>query len=86
MQRLGTSKLPVEVPGAGELELSGKGVKPVKQEVAGAAAVNLTIKPRRQIARKLDNTGKAVVSVDVTFTPTGGEANSESAKVNLKER
>ena len=37
----GTAKLPVEVPGAGELTLSGKDVKPVDQQASGAGTVDL---------------------------------------------
>ena len=82
----GSAKLPVEVPGAGELELTGKGLKPATKEVDGEGTVNLNVKPSGKVAKKLDDKGKATVNVEVTFTPTGGEANSESAKVKLKEK
>jgi hypothetical protein len=81
----GTAKLPVEVPGPGELELSAKGVKPVLKEVSGPGTVNLPVKPKGKVADKLEDKGKAKVELEITFTPTGGDPNSDSKSVTLKE-
>jgi hypothetical protein len=84
--RKGTAKLPVEVPGAGSLDLAGRGLERARKEATRGGTVNLPVRPRRKLERKLDDEGEAKVRVDVTFTPTGGEPNSESATVNLKQR
>jgi hypothetical protein len=38
------------------------------------------------LADKLDDEGKVKVMIEVTFTPTGGDANSESKRLRLKEK
>lgn len=82
----GTGKLPVDVPGAGVLELTGKGLKPVEKPVAGAGTVNVPLRPTGRTADKLHEDGKVKVTAEVTFTPTGGAANTESKKVTLKDK
>jgi hypothetical protein len=80
----GNAKLPVEVPGAGELELEGKGVKAVTKDVTKAGTVQLPVKPKGKTADKLEDKGSAKVSLELTFTPDGGDSNSESKGVKLK--
>jgi hypothetical protein len=82
----GSAKLPVGVPGVGELELSGKNVKPVAKQASGPGTVTLKVKPKGKLADKLDDKGKAKVKLAVTFTPTGGESNTKSKKVTLKQK
>ena len=82
----GTGTLPIDVPGAGKLELEGKGLKPVTKDATGAGTVDLKLKPKGKTADKLDDKGKAKVTAEVTFTPTGGTSNTESQKVTLKEK
>jgi hypothetical protein len=85
----GTAKLTLNVPNAGELTASGKGVK-----VSGAAAISkavtpgeatLLIKAKGKKKRKLNDTGKVKVSLTITYTPTGGDTSSQSTKVKLKK-
>jgi Tol biopolymer transport system component len=83
-EKKGNAKLPVDVPGAGELDLEGKGVKPATKDASGEGTVNLPVKPKGKTAGKLEDEGKAKVSVEVTFTPTGGDANTQSKTVKLK--
>jgi hypothetical protein len=80
----GNAKLPVDVPGAGELKLEGKGVKPATKDAAGEGTTNLPVKPKGKTAEKLEDEGKAKVSVEVTFTPTGGDPKSQTKAVKLK--
>ena len=80
----GTARLPVMIPGAGELELSGKDVKPVDQQPSGAGTVDLPVKPKGKLADKLADKGKAKVTLTIVFTPTAGDPNDESVKVTLK--
>ena len=80
----GNAKLPVEVPGAGELELEGKGVKPASKDATGDGTVNLPVKPKGKTADKLEDGGKVKVSLEITFTPIGGDAKSETKNLKLK--
>ena len=82
----GTAKIDVDVPGAGELELSGKGVKPDSEQVDGAGTETLDVKTTGKTKKKLKKKGKVKVTVEITFTPTGGEPNTESKTLTLKDK
>jgi glucose/arabinose dehydrogenase len=96
-ERKGTATLTVEVPGPGELGLSGKGVVEIGGPVVEArasrlvdgGAEKLAVKPRRngaaarQILRRLRDRGKATVRVLVTYLPTGGSPNTLARAVKL---
>jgi len=83
----GTAKLTVEVPGAGELELATtKKVKGTDAQATGAGDVKLRVKAKGKAKKKLNSKGAAKVDVDVTFTPTGGEANTQSKPLKLVRR
>jgi hypothetical protein len=80
----GTAKLQVKVSGPGELELAKtKKVKPQHTRAAGEGKVRLAIKPRPKSKRALRKTGKAKVVAKVTYTPDGGEPNTESKRLRL---
>jgi hypothetical protein len=90
--RRGTAILPVTVPGAGTVALSGNGV--VSQQasaarsgkaraVTSASTVNLLVKAKGKARGKLGRHGKAKVKPLVTFTPTGGPAVAQQTKVKL---
>jgi hypothetical protein len=90
----GTAKLTVVVPGPGTLTLRGKGL--VKQRpaagalaskvVSAAGKVKLLIKSKGRKRKKLNATGKVKVKPMITYTPTGGSANSKTKRVKLKKR
>ena len=82
----GTAKLPVEIPGSGTLELAGKLVKGQQATAGAAGEVTLALKAKGKAKAKLADKGTAKVKVEVTFTPTGGSANTESAKVKLRKK
>ena len=76
----------VHVPGPGTLSLTGNGLK--TQRPGGAAAsravnaagtVKPLVKPKGKTKHKLSKKGKAKVKVSVTYTPTGGNAATQSA-------
>jgi hypothetical protein len=46
--------------------------------------LKLQIKPRGKAKRKLQRTGKTTVRPKVTFSPAGGEPNTESKRVKLR--
>lgn len=89
----GTATLIVNVPGPGELTMRGRGVAPLRsrgerkpRRAVSGGKVRLKIRPRGAARRKLNNTGSAKVKVSVTFTPTGGTANTEAKRVRLVKR
>jgi hypothetical protein len=84
-RKKGTAKLPVDLPGPGVLELSGKDIKPSgKISVSGAGRFQFPVDPSRKKRKTLKKTGKVSVAVTVTYTPTGGDPNSLRATVQLK--
>jgi hypothetical protein len=79
----GTAALVTNVPGAGTLELSGKGVKSATANPKAAGPVTLTVKATGKAASKLAKTGKVKVKVSVTFTPAGGSPSTQTKTVKL---
>jgi hypothetical protein len=97
-KKKGTAVLPVIVPGAGTLTLTGKGL--VKQRparpapttaalakaVGGAGTVKLLVKTKGKAKRKLNRNGRLKVTLKVTFAPTGGVAASRTKTIKLIKR
>lgn len=84
-KRKGTATLALVVPGPGSLKLSGKGVVGAGATSSAAGTVNLPVRPKGKTKAKLKRTGKAKVTLAVTFTPTGGSAGTESEAAKLLE-
>ncbi len=61
-------------------------MKSAAAEAAAAGEVQLRVKAARKAKRGLRRTGKAKVTADVTFTPTGGEAATQSTKLKLVKK
>lgn len=93
-KKKGTAVMSVEVPGPGELVLSGKGIKgePGGARVRGArpvdaaGTVKLKVKPDGKTKKKLKKKGEAKVTAKVTFTPTGGTPNTVTKKLKLVKK
>ena len=86
-RRKGTAKLPVDVPGAGEVELARtKKVKGASTRAEAAGPVTIAVKPKGRTRRKLDETGRAKVKAEVTFAPDGGEPNTVAKRIGLRKR
>jgi hypothetical protein len=87
----GTATLGVNVSGPGTLSLTGKGVKTQRaggeaaasKTVSASGMVKLLIKPQGKTRRMLNETGKAKVKVKVTYTPTGGDPNTQPKRIKL---
>jgi hypothetical protein len=83
----GTAILPVTVPGAGTISLSGKGVvqqqASVSRAVASAHTVKLLVKPKGKAKGKLSRRGKAKIKPAVTFAPNGGPSVTQPKKIKL---
>jgi hypothetical protein len=82
-KKLGTAKLPVTIPGPGTLVLSDKEGVEQRKSPTVAGTVNMLVKAKGR-KKELLATGKVRVNVRVTFTPTGGTANSKSKTLVLK--
>jgi hypothetical protein len=85
--------LPIELPGPGDIKISGKGVArqsaasksaSVVKAVREAGTVKLPIKLSRKILGHLDAAGKASMKVKVVFTPVGGDPGTQSRKLKLR--
>jgi 6-phosphogluconolactonase (cycloisomerase 2 family) len=85
-KRKGTAKLPVSTFEHGSLELAGKGLKVASAELPDAGEVKLLVKAKGKKAKRLRKRGKVKVQPAVTFTPTGGEANTQSKRVKLRRK
>jgi subtilisin-like proprotein convertase family protein len=88
-KKKGIALIPVTVGDAGQLNLSGKGVKSASASkavaVGGPGTVNLKVKPKGKTSKKLNSSGKAKVKVKITFTPNGGTPSVQTKKVKLKK-
>jgi hypothetical protein len=88
----GTATVAAEVPGPGELTVSGKGVKASSAgavesvRASGPGMVKVPIRPKGKVKRRLRATGKAKVQPTITYTPSDGDANSQRKKVKLSLR
>ena len=83
----GTATLTVNAPGAGTLTLKGTGVRGVSVTTPSSPAkVALTVQATGKSKQTLDRLGRVSVKVTISFTPTGGSANSRSMTVVLKKR
>lgn len=83
-KRNGSATMTATVPGPGKLLLTGRGIKKLARFVTQPGKVKLTIKGQPRIQRRLGRTGKATINVKVTYTPTGGDPNTESKKLTLR--
>lgn len=73
-------------PNPGELDLSGKGVKTAAKTVPTADEVKLKARAKGKKKTKLNETGKVKVKAKVKYTPTGGDPNKRSRKLELIKR
>jgi virginiamycin B lyase len=86
-KKKGTATLTVIVHAPGEVDLAkSKKVKGDEETAAAAGEVKLLIKSAGKAKSKLRDDGKAKVQAEVTFTPTGGSANTKDKKVKLVKR
>ena len=87
-RKRGTAKLTVELyDGPGELKLAkNKKVKGKQKGAEAAGKEKLPIKPKGNAKKKLDRSGTAKVKAKVTYTPEGGEPNTQSKRLRLVKR
>jgi hypothetical protein len=94
-RKRGTATIPIEVPGPGNLTVSGKGVKEASaagvraisaMTVTAAGQVSVTLKAKGKKRKRLNRTGKVKLNPSFTYTPTGGDAATRSRSLNLKKK
>jgi hypothetical protein len=88
-KKKGTAILTFSVPNPGELTASGNGVKAAGATSAKAVTAGnaqLLIKAKGKKKRKLNRKGKVKLNVAVSYTPTGGDPNTQLLKVKLKKK
>jgi hypothetical protein len=88
-KKKGTGKLAINVPGPGALTETVKGssklIKPATLNPTGAGAVQVPLNPTGAGRKALKKKGSLKAQVQITFTPTGGLANTQTYKVTLKK-
>ena len=87
-KKKGQATVTVNLPGPGSATLTGNGVKGQTASFGTAAGGTLALKvvPKGKLAKKLKGGGKAGVTVDVTFTPTGGSGATKSESLKLVKK
>jgi TolB protein len=86
-RRKGIAKLPVIVPGPGELGLARtRKVKGASERAEAEGGVELPVKPKGKARKRLRRDGSVKVRADVTYTPDGAGPNTQSKKLKLKKR
>jgi hypothetical protein len=81
-KKKGTATIKVSVPNEGGLGASGKGVTAT---LLGPPS-RLLIRARGKKKKTLNETGKVKLKVAITYTPTGGDPNTQPVKVKLKKQ
>ena len=79
----GTGRLSVTVPGPGQLVLRGKGVQTGVKTATARGEVTLKVRPSSKTRQQLQETGRAKVTLKLTYTPTGGTARTVFTNVKL---
>jgi hypothetical protein len=70
---------------AGKFVLVGKGVKKVSAAAKAGRATTLRIAATGKVKKELAKAGKAKVTVEITCTPTGGKATTQTVRLTLKK-
>jgi subtilisin-like proprotein convertase family protein len=81
----GSARIPVTVGDAGQLKLTGKGVKTRKATTSGPGIAKLVVKAKGASSNSLNSTGSAKVKVKIAFTPNGGVTKTVKKKIKLKK-
>jgi hypothetical protein len=84
-KKKGSARLAVNVPNAGELTLSGRGVRATAKSIPAAGEADLLIRARGKAMRELRESGEVKVMPRITYTPTGGDPRTQSRALELKQ-
>ncbi len=90
--KTGGATVSVKLPGAGKLEMVGTAKVGKKKVKVGRTVLNankagtfgLQLKPSGAAKRQLRKKGKLKVSLQLTFTPVGGDSSTQNSSITLK--
>jgi DNA-binding beta-propeller fold protein YncE len=68
--RQGTARLLATLPGVGEISIGGQGIESAGRTAKRAGELGLPVTPTAATRRRLEETGRATVTVRVTYRPT----------------
>jgi hypothetical protein len=85
-KKKGTAQLMVSVPNPGTLALLGKRLRRFTTTSVAAGELTLRVKPKGKTRKQLNEAGRARTKAKVTFTPTGGDPNTQTKRVKLIKR
>jgi hypothetical protein len=80
----GIATLPVKVPDAGKLTISGKGIKKTSKKAKKALSLKMKIAPTGSTLGKLKSAGSVKVKAKATFKPSSGISVSKTKTIVLK--
>jgi methionine-rich copper-binding protein CopC len=80
----GLATLPVKVPGAGKLTISGKGIAKTSKKSKKAQSLKMKIKATGSALSKLKSAGSVKVKAKATFKPSSGISVSKTKTIVLK--
>jgi len=86
----GTATLEFNLPNPGDFFGSGQGAQvastgAVTSKAVPAGTTTLVVKAKGKKKRTLNETGKVKLNLAITYTPTGGDPNTQSVRVKLKK-
>jgi V8-like Glu-specific endopeptidase len=82
----GSAVLSLEVPGPGQLTLSGAGLRRATKSVPAAGVFRLAVRPSGSARRELRASGSIRVQANIAYAPSGGSAASKSRSLVLRLR
>jgi len=85
-RKKGTAKLPVSLPGSGQLKVSGRGYKAARKSVDFAKTLKLTIRARGKPLKKLKASGKAKLKLTFAFSTSDGSVATQTKSVVLRKK
>jgi len=81
------AKVTLSLPGPGAVDVAGsKKNKASHTDVAAGGDLSLRIALTKRAKSQLRKKGKLKLAASITYTPTGGDASSQSAKLKLKSK
>ncbi|HSS43433.1 MAG TPA: NHL repeat-containing protein [Solirubrobacterales bacterium] len=80
------AKLSVTVPGPGTIAVSGKGFKATSKHASDAGTVAVTVSLKAKALKALKANGKLSVTLQASFTPTGGIAASKTLQLSFQRK
>ena len=84
-KKKGTATLTLNVPGAGTMTASGKGLKKATTDPTVAGDTKIKLKASGKAKRKLNDEGKVKLKVSLRWKPTGNTVATQTDKVKLKK-